>query len=134
MKPRFSPILLPLLFLLLVPFAAVTGCGREGIGTPEGEVQDDRDRAEGEEADPGESLEDASVTAKVRTRLARDERAEELDLEAVEVETRGGVVTLKGSVDREGTRTAAEEIARATDGVSNVVNQITVGSGDSSAA
>lgn len=124
MKKKFSLALLPLLLLLIVPFA---GCEREA---PEGEVQDDRNRAE---SGPSESLEDASLTAKVKTRLVRDERLGALTLEDIEVETREGVVTLKGAVDREGTRTAAEEIARAMDGVSGVVNLIIVGRGESSA-
>lgn len=133
MKTKFSLALLPLLLLLIGPFAAITGCGRE----TDGEIQDDRDRAGAEGAGdiaPVESLEDASVTAKVKTRLARDERVRALDLlEDIDVETREGVVTLKGAVDREGARTTAEEIARAIDGVSGVVNQITVGRGEISA-
>lgn len=128
MKTRLS--LLPLLLVLLLPAAAATSCS--GNRNP-GEVQDDRDRASAEEIDPGESLEDAGVTAKVRTRLARDERAGALDLADIEVKTREGVVILQGAVDREGARTAAEEIARATDGVSGVVNKLTVGRGESSA-
>ena len=127
MKKKFSLALVPLLLLLIVPVVLVTGCEREA---PEGEVQDDRDRAE---IDRGESLEDASLTAKVKTRLARDERLGAPALEDIDVETREGVVTLKGAVDREKSRTAAEEIARAMDGVAGVVNQITVGRGESSA-
>lgn len=128
MKTKFSLALGPLLLLLIVSFVAITGCEREA---PEGEIRDDRDRAE--EIVPAESLEDASLTAKVRTRLARDERLGAPALEDIDVETREGVVILKGAVDREGARTAAEEIARAMDGVSGVVNQITVGRGESSA-
>lgn len=131
MKSKFSPTFL--LLLLIAGFGAITGCERAGMET-DGEIQDDRDKAGAEDVDRGESLEEAGVTAKVLTRLARDERVGSLDLlDDIEVVTRGGVVILKGSVDREGTRTTAEEIARATDGVSGVVNRITVGRGDSSA-
>ena len=128
MKTKFSLASVPLLLLLIVPFAAITGCEREA---PEEEVQDDRDRAEN---DRGESLEDASLTAKVRTRLARDERLGPPALEDIDVETREGVVILKGAVDRERARAAAEEIARAMNGVAGVVNQITVGRGGESSA
>jgi len=38
--------LLPLLLVLTIPSAAVTGCARERVGTPNGEVQNDRDRAD----------------------------------------------------------------------------------------
>lgn len=131
MKPRAS-LILPLLFLI-VSIAGITGCERNAGMLENGEVQDDRDRASAEDADSSESLVEAGVTAKVKTRLVRDERASTLDLEDVEVKTREGVVILMGAVDREGARTAAEEIARATDGVSNVVNRITVGRGESSA-
>jgi hypothetical protein len=43
-KPKFSLAFLPLLLALIVPFAAITGCEREE--TPDGEVQDDRNRAD----------------------------------------------------------------------------------------
>ena len=66
------------------------------------------------------------------TRLASDERTDAA-ASGVEVDTRAGVVTLAGAVDGEKAKTAAEEIARATEGVSRVVNKITVGSGESSA-
>src|SRR5687768_5605493 len=101
---KSSLTLRPLLLALIVAFAAIVGCERE-----DGEVQDNRDKAE--DVERGESLEEAGVTAKVKTRLARDERVGSLDLlDDIEVVTRGGVVILKGSVDREGTRTTAEEI------------------------
>jgi len=38
--------LLPLLLILTIPAIAVTGCARERVGTPDGEVQNDRDRAD----------------------------------------------------------------------------------------
>lgn len=131
--------LLALLFALAVP---MIGCGREDeteIDTPDGEVEVETEReADGDvevetdrdNADLGDDLEDAGLTAKVKTRLASDERVSAFD---VDVDAREGVVTLEGSVGEEEAKSAAEEIARATDGVSDVVNRITVGSGESSA-
>lgn len=120
MKTKSSLIGLALLLFLIVPFAVI-GCGQKGGLTTWAE-QDGADLASG--------LQDAGITAKVRTQLARDERVRDFD---VEVETREGIVILKGAVGKEGARTAAEELARVTEGVSRVVNRITVGSGDSSA-
>lgn len=134
--------LLALLLALMVPLA---GCGRGGereINTPNGEAEvetkgkekEDLEELEVEKdkdnADLGDGLEDAGIAAKVKTRLVSDERISAFD---VDVDAREGVVTLKGTVSKEEAKSAAEELARATDGVSGVVNMITVGSGDSSA-
>jgi hyperosmotically inducible periplasmic protein len=45
----------------------------------------------------------------------------------IDVDTNEGVVTLKGRVDTEAQKQAAEQIARGTDGVSRVDNQLAVG-------
>lgn len=126
MKTKSSLTVLALLFSLAVPATVLTGCaGKEG---PELENGADEGRAE-----LSDDLQDAGITAKVRTSLATDERVRDFGFEGVEVETRSGVVILKGSVGEEGARTAAEDLARVTEGVSRVVNRITVGSGEGSA-
>lgn len=118
---KTSPQLLVLLLLSLATPLALGGC-ESAREAPDGEVQlEDKDRAE---------MKDFGITAKVRTGLAKDERVSAFD---VDVETREGVVILHGAVDREGDRSTAEKIARATEGVSGVVNRITVGHGESSA-
>ena len=43
------------------------------------------------------------------------------------VDTQKGVVTLKGNVETEAQKNEAEQIARETDGVSKVVNNLVVG-------
>lgn len=137
---------LQMLALLLALMVPLTGCGREGereIDTPNGEAEvetngkekENLEELEGEKddednADLGDDLEDAGIAAKVKTRLVSDERISAFD---VDVDAREGVVTLKGAVSKEEAKSAAEELARATDGVSGVVNMITVGSGESSA-
>jgi osmotically-inducible protein OsmY len=146
MSNRTTRAFLQLLALLVSLTVPMLGCGREEeqeIDTPSGEVEVETEREAGggteaetetgnesNDADLGDDLEDAGITAKVKTRLASDERVSAFD---VDVDAREGVVTLKGSVSKEEAKAAAEEIARATDGVSDVVNMITVGSGDSSA-
>lgn len=139
--------LLALLCALGLPMLGLTGCGREEeteIQTPEGEVEveterdasgqteevevdDDRDR---DGANLGDDLEDSGITAKVATQLASDDRVKAFD---VDVETQKGVVTLKGNVDDDVAKAAAEEIVRSIDGVQGVQNLITVGGGDGSA-
>jgi osmotically-inducible protein OsmY len=44
----------------------------------------------------------------------------------INVDTRGGVVTLEGTVESEAQKTEAEQIARETEGVKRVVNRLTV--------
>lgn len=122
--------LLALLLSLAIPLLLSTGCepAREAEEEEKEKLEFERDRAEAGNLD--KDLKDAGITAKVRTGLATDERVSAFD---VDVETREGVVILKGAVDREGDKATAEEIARATEGVSGVVNRITVGRGESSA-
>lgn len=139
--------LLALLCALAAPLIGLTGCGREDeaeIDTPQGEVEveterdaggkteevevdDDRDR---DGANLGDDLEDSGITAKVSTKLAADDRVKGFE---VDVDTQKGVVTLKGNVDGDEAKAAAEEVARSVDGVQDVVNMITVGGGDGSA-
>lgn len=69
-------------------------------------------------------LEDAALTAAVKGRLAADPRVSALN---INVDTQNGIVTLKGNVENAVAKGAAEEIARTTEGVGDVVNVITIG-------
>jgi hypothetical protein len=69
------------------------------------------------------SWSDASITAGVKTRLAREKAA---TLGKVDVDTNQGVVQLTGSVDSERTKQRATEIARQVEGVQKVVNNLKV--------
>jgi osmotically-inducible protein OsmY len=60
---------------------------------------------------------------RVTEALLRDPRTRN---EVIEVANDRGVVTLKGSVDKESSRQAAEEIARELEGVITVINEIKV--------
>jgi hyperosmotically inducible periplasmic protein len=77
-------------------------------------------------SDAKASLTDAGLTAKVKTRLGTDNR---VHASHIDVGTKDKVVTLNGSVASDAERQAAIEIARGTDGVSEVVDHLTVGSG-----
>jgi osmotically-inducible protein OsmY len=67
---------------------------------------------------------DAEVTAKVKTRLAADP---EVNPFRIDVDTIDGTVTLSGMVSSEAEKAEAEKLARNTEGVVAVVNNLTVG-------
>lgn len=66
---------------------------------------------------------DAGITTSVKSKLAADDQVKAYK---IDVDTREKIVTLSGNVDTEGAKARAVEIARATDGVANVVNNLTV--------
>ena len=51
---------------------------------------------------------------------------DEIKTRQVDVDTKGGIVTLKGSVPSDAAKQAAEVIAQETEGVVRVVNDLTV--------
>ncbi len=125
----------PLLMIAL----ALAGCGPETpavvgtkVPTEEGpETQAPAVSEVGQAVEPADSelpldVEDAALTAKVKTRLMADSRVAALD---IDVGGQNGIVTLKGNVKDEQEKAAAEEVARATEGVTDVVNMITPGTG-----
>ncbi|HKA35203.1 MAG TPA: BON domain-containing protein [Thermoanaerobaculia bacterium] len=65
---------------------------------------------------------DAGITTKVKAKLAADSTVKASD---INVDTKDRVVTLSGKVDSEAAKARAVELARATDGVSNVVDNLT---------
>lgn len=74
--------------------------------------------------DTDEALEDAAVTAVVKTRLAADPEVNPFE---IDVDTTDGVVTLRGIVEDDAARREAIELARATDGVVRVISEIELG-------
>jgi hyperosmotically inducible periplasmic protein len=70
-----------------------------------------------------EALSNASITAKVKSRLAQDPAINAL---YVNVDTSEGRVTLSGKVALPEQKAEAEKVARETDGVRDVVNQLQV--------
>ena len=83
----------------------------------------------GEQAKP--LLDDATLTAKVKAKLAADP---EVTAYAIDVDTSAGVVTLSGRVETIAESAEAEKLARDTEGVSSVVNRLTVGTAAAPAA
>jgi osmotically-inducible protein OsmY len=68
-------------------------------------------------------VEDGLITDRVRQRLVSDP---EIKGYKVEVETKGGVVTLTGTVETERARAKAEKVSRKVSGVKSVVNKLRV--------
>jgi hyperosmotically inducible protein len=67
---------------------------------------------------------DAGITTNVKTKLAADDTVKAYQ---VDVDTRNGVVTLSGNVESAAAKEQAIQIARQTDGVRDVIDQIRVG-------
>jgi osmotically-inducible protein OsmY len=92
----------------------------EPAAAPVGALPD----ARGTARDAGEKIEDGFITTKIQSQffLDTDVKGHEIN-----VDTRNGIVTLKGTVENEAQKKEAEQIAMGTGGVSKVVNQLTVG-------
>ena len=71
----------------------------------------------------GRALADGRLTAKIKSKMALDDTVKALNLN---VDTVGGVVTLRGSVRSEAERDRALRLARETEGVTRVVDQLQV--------
>src|SRR5262252_10377447 len=69
------------------------------------------------------SVADSAITAIVKSKLAADN---EINSANINVDTKGGVVTLTGVVTTQANKEQAERIARNTEGVTRVINNITV--------
>jgi len=85
---------------------------RDVIGTS-GEAADATIRA----------LEDGRLTTKIKAKMALDDSVKALDLN---VDTKDGVVTVKGEVRSEAEHQRALALARETAGVSKVIDQLKV--------
>lgn len=75
------------------------------------------------QATAGQVIDDATVTASVKARLAEDSTTK---AHQVNVETQKGVVQLTGFVDSAAARARAGELARAVDGVAVVRNDLEI--------
>lgn len=78
----------------------------------------------------GQAIDDASITASIKTKLMDDERTDAFD---INVTTKNGVVTLEGGADSQAAKDAASRIAQSTDGVSRLDNRIVVAAEGTSA-
>lgn len=86
-------------------------------------ARDARTRANTSGEKIGDNTDDAWIHTKIRTKLVG---SGELPFGGINVDVNNHVVTLRGSVDNAQTKAEAERIARETDGVSKVNNQLVV--------
>jgi hyperosmotically inducible periplasmic protein len=73
----------------------------------------------------GAKVDDAMITAKVKTKISTDQAK---SLVKVNVDTKDGVVHLQGTVPTPEDKARAERLARDTDGVVSVKNDLKVSS------
>lgn len=71
----------------------------------------------------GDAVRDAAVTAAVKTKLLADPKTSGLK---IDVDTKDGMVTLTGTVRSQGEKDEAVRLARQTENVRNVTDQMTV--------
>ncbi len=105
---------------------AMSGCGREGQDAAQASkaaAEAVAAQAESQIEKAGVVLDDAAVTAKVKTALVI---APDLKGLAINVDTLRNVVTLSGTVASEGLRQQAETMAKGVDGVKDVKNNLMV--------
>ena len=80
-------------------------------------------RVQGEPGEDDESVSDAGITTKIKAKLAADPDINPFN---IDVDTLDGHVTLSGVVETSMARSQAEDLARNTDGVHSVTNEITL--------
>ena len=82
-----------------------------------------RDRASKSSESIGDSLDDAWIHTKIRSKLLGEG---EFPGGSLNVDVKNNVVTLRGTVATKADRTKAEQIARTTEGVKSVRNQLVI--------
>ena len=106
------------------PQATVTPTPENSRGTyTEKQAQEERDRAKASKETIGDTLDDAWIHTKIVAKLITNSTTPE---RKINVDVVKNVVTLRGTVDSAEEKTAAEKIAKDTDGVKSVVNQLKV--------
>jgi hyperosmotically inducible protein len=82
-----------------------------------------RDKAKASGESVGDSLDDAWIHTKIRTKLVGQG---ELPGGSVNVDVKNNVVTLRGSVESKEQRAKVEEVAKSVDGVKSVKNMLVI--------
>ena len=89
----------------------------------EKQAQEERERAKANKETIGDTLDDAWIHTKIVAKLIANSKTPE---RKINVDVVKNVVTLRGTVDSAEEKTAAEKVAKDTDGVKSVVNQLKV--------
>jgi hyperosmotically inducible protein len=94
-----------------------------GVGKTEEGVGKAADKTSNAVSKAGDKMSDTSVTTRVKAGFSGEQLLKDT---AIAVETTDHIVTLRGTVASDAAKARAAEIARTTDGVTRVVNQIEV--------
>src|SRR4051812_1100649 len=94
----------------------------------EEQARDEREKAKANKETVGQSLEDAWIHTKVVAKLISDSQTPE---RKINVDVVDGAVTLRGQVDTAEGKSEAERLAKDTDGVKSVKNELKVVAGNS---
>ena len=93
----------------------------------EEQARDEREKAKANKETVGQSLEDAWIHTKVVAKLITDSQTPE---RKINVDVVDGAVTLRGQVDTAEGKSEAERLAKDTDGVKSVKNELKVVAGN----
>jgi hyperosmotically inducible protein len=92
-----------------------------GKAAKSGQKGGDKGKAGGIES--GDAVTDSWISMKIKTDFGNENTLKGSD---INVETKGKVVTLKGTVASEAGKTRAEQIAKQTQGVTKVIDNLTI--------
>jgi hypothetical protein len=92
-------------------------------GYTEKQAAEERERAKQSKETIGDTLDDAWIHTKIVAQLIANSATPERN---INVDVVNNVVTLRGTVDTAEAKTAAEKVAKETDGVKSVTNQLKV--------
>ena len=89
----------------------------------EQKIEKAADAAERKIDQAGKALDDATVTAKVKSALIAEPNLKAM---SINVDTAAGIVTLRGTADSQETKQKAERLASTVEGVRSVKNELVV--------
>ena len=93
---------------------------------PEKPVEPPKESPSTNAAPAGKTAEDTALAAKVKTALITEPG---LDAQAIDVQAKGGVVSLFGTMDNDANRDKAERVTSKVEGVKSVVNKLVIARG-----
>jgi len=89
----------------------------------EEQAREERERAKANKETVGQSLDDAWIHTKIVAKLIGDTQTPE---RKINVDVVAGAVTLRGEIDTAEAKAEAERVAKETDGVKKVTNQLKI--------
>lgn len=104
---------------------ALSACNRDNPDVRQAEKAAERmeNKTEQKMDSAGATMDDATVTAKVKAALIANDQVKGL---SINVDTSANVVTLRGDVPSDAMKTQAEQVARTVEGVKEVRNELVV--------